>query len=379
MPPLPSTFTRRQFLAAAAAPLACRVLARPAGAAVALRGDEDEAYSFVFLGDIHYAQRGHYGPEATGRNLAECIRTERMFTPLLDEIAAQIDQQHCRFVLQVGDWIHGHCPDPATSQRHVRDGLEAITAAKAKWRVPFFLARGNHELEGPGDRYYTAEMYRLFDERFMPYLRAETGRPEMQPYYSWRVGPDRFVVLDSSNIRTLFQTEAQLAWLERELEGHRAGGRNLFVMSHAPLLVENQMDTLFFDQPARRNALFTSFLRFERVTFLCGHTHHPHLLVYARDGRRILQLNEASLGDGSVPAPAPLAAKYRPEFILRTVTRSPELVAPLRHLVEADQPMISHYERGAFGYSILAVNGRAITITRYCGLGQRRYSTFEFA
>src|SRR5688572_24542912 len=67
-------------------------------------------FSFVLLGDQHFARPAHYEPHG-GDDYAQrvCRLTEEAWDGLWDEVAAVVKDVEPRpsFVLQVGDYVHG--------------------------------------------------------------------------------------------------------------------------------------------------------------------------------------------------------------------------------------------------------------------------------
>ncbi len=92
------------------------------------------------------------------------------------------------------------------------------------------LAQGNH------DTWTEDEGYNLAREYFIKYSENITGRKIENEYYSTKVNGYTFIVLASETDRTAaYISDAQLAWLEAEMEKAAQDGLPIFVVCHWPL------------------------------------------------------------------------------------------------------------------------------------------------
>ena len=78
-------------------------------------------------------------------------RITREVTPkLLAELrrlASNLDVP-VRFVAQLGDFVEGMCGTPELAHRQCEEAVSMIH--EAELGIPFFAAKGNHEIQGPG-------------------------------------------------------------------------------------------------------------------------------------------------------------------------------------------------------------------------------------
>jgi hypothetical protein len=123
-------------------------------------------FSFVLLGDQHFARQAHYEPDG-GDDYAKrvCRLTEEAWEALWNEVMVVVKdaEPHPSFVLQVGDYVHGDCRSP---QKAVEQYADFVGSMKRRsLPVPLFLTRGNHELQGKGAR-------EAYDAHMPAYLRA---------------------------------------------------------------------------------------------------------------------------------------------------------------------------------------------------------------
>ena len=157
---------------------------------------------------------------------------------LADKMVAARAQFPFEFAVMLGDNLYGR----ETPSAYV-DRFERPYKALLDRGVEFFAALGNHD--SPNQRLYT---------RF---------NMDGQRYYSFSRGPVEFFVMDST-----YMDRAQLAWLERELDGSRA--RWKIAYGHHPLYSSGARHGSELDLRALVEPLF---VKFGVDVVLAGHEH----------------------------------------------------------------------------------------------------------
>jgi 3',5'-cyclic AMP phosphodiesterase CpdA len=338
-------------------------------------------FSFVLLGDMHFARPIHYEPGGMNSYARKvCDLTAAAWDDVWDEIAAQLrelDPQPA-FVLQVGDYVHGDCPTAEKSLEHYDDFVRSIR--RHQLPVPLFLARGNHELQGKGAR----EAY----ETHMPEWLREVGPlTRGAAYYSFDAGPAVHVTVldvygDSGRGGSL--DARQLAWLEQDLTAYRRRAPEglAILVSHAPLFPMTPRGAIFDVDAAAHGRLIVRLMHHKVNAVLCGHLHTVSTMTYtdAASGHRLTQFMTYSLiGAGEVKAQSFRTPAYDPEIILPVEYRKPEELDAMRQIVKDVGPQISGYRSAQIpGYQVVRVDPKAgITIESYRGLGKRVFDVFK--
>lgn len=143
------------------------------------------------------------------------------------------------FVINVGDLIGGYFTDVKYCERDWTDILRKLE----KLDAPFFLVGGNHDLTN-----------QLQTDDFKSRFGAT--------YYSFNVGPDLFLVLDSEEHGGRSVSDAQVEYFRGILGGW--SGRHIYVFMHSPLWApENHGGYEYIDE----------MLQGHRYTVFSGHTH----------------------------------------------------------------------------------------------------------
>jgi hypothetical protein len=180
------------------------------------------------------------------------------------------------FAIEVGDLVLGG------SANNVPPQWDLFQKTIAECRVPYFSAPGNHDISD-------ALSERLWLERMGP------------TYYAFSYGNTRFIILDTEEVDALdVISDAQFAWLKRELETTKA--KNILIFMHQPYFES-------YDDPGKIDEVWAK--RWKRMADLFHG--HPVRAVFAghnhgyrdfgvRDGvHYVICAGGASFGQGSVP------------------------------------------------------------------------------
>lgn len=143
------------------------------------------------------------------------------------------------FVINVGDLIGGYFTDVKYCERDWNDILGRLKALDA----PFFLVGGNHDLTN-----------QLQTEDFKSRFGAT--------YYSFSIGPDLFLVLDSEEHSGRSVSDAQVEYFRGILNGWN--GRHIYVFMHSPMWAPQNHDGYEY---------IAEMLKGHQYTVFSGHTH----------------------------------------------------------------------------------------------------------
>lgn len=143
------------------------------------------------------------------------------------------------FVINVGDLIGGYFTDVKYCERDWKDILGRLE----KLDAPFFLVGGNHDLT---NQMQTDDFRKRFGAS----------------YYSFSVGPDLFLVLDSEEHGGRDLSDGQVDYFRGILNGWN--GRHIYVFMHSPLWTPEAHGGYELIEP---------MLDGHRYTVFSGHTH----------------------------------------------------------------------------------------------------------
>lgn len=285
--------TRRGFLAQGAAAFGAFSFGLFGAGCSGERGVAGRSYSVPVLGDIHFDSpdtkfyHAAYTHSTTKKrykaHLAEHVRNAEMWKdrmPRLVRAFGACVRPDAAFALQMGDLVQGDCGKAATHRRMLDDAFSLVKESYGG-RLPLVVVAGNHDIRGDikGDG-----ALETMDEWLPKTMSGELGVPVGGTTFSFRQGPDVFIVVDFNEPRPKF---AELKKLLDESEG----ARYTFIVSHGPVIPSGET-RWFLMGKAHRNAErreLRSLLARRNAIALGGHTHKLELIDCELPEGRITQ------------------------------------------------------------------------------------------
>lgn len=291
---------RRNFLKISAAAVAATTLGTENAVAKSRKKEESDSkgsYSVVILGDTHYDKdplevyhAGYTDPDPAreARHLKEIARNVDMWKtrcPKILDRASKLVDDKTRMLFQMGDMIQG---DTATAEAHSRMLNDTVNFLKSHLApLPFVTVVGNHDIRGNNDD-IAAQAYR---DTMNARLGAELGKVIESNNFSFRIGPDAYIVIDFNH--------PDDAEVERLLE-EASDARYIFTILHGPVFpYEDKKYYKWFyhgkdKNPAARLHMREVFAK-KNVIVLCGHTHETEFYQWEGMGGRISQMTMTSV------------------------------------------------------------------------------------
>jgi hypothetical protein len=377
--------TRRHLLKAAAITPAVLALSRVVDAAPlvgvppTLANNND--FSFVLLGDLHFDKLAHHDMDWVTREKPNDIRqienysriTSEIHPHLFAEISGVVADSTKRgvsmpFVLHAGDFLEGLCGTPALAKLQAE---EAISFARdAKLGAPFLFCKGNHDITGPGAN-------EAYNEVFLPFLGEQRRRTTknitqsnpQKAYFAFEHGEALFAFFDAYD-------NASLDWLETTLAATKA--RHIFVLIHPPVVPYGARSTWhLYSKPreATQRLRLLNLLGRHKAIVLGGHIHKYNLTSRRTTTGCFVQLAVNSV----IPRPDQMPTnilegveKYTPDQISVEPKFSPTTEVERRVALSLEAPFIEHFEYADFsGYAVISVKGGRVEAQIYNGLGNR--------
>jgi hypothetical protein len=378
-----TTFTRRDFVRTVVTGAAGLLLPRPRARAV-----EPDAFSFVLLGDLHFDKLAHHNlawleKEKPG-DLSQVRNYSRLTAEILPRLFATVRRTisdlhpssgtRVAFTAQVGDLVEGLCGSESLAVQQDTEALEFVRGAGLG--VPFFFAKGNHDITGDGAA-------NAFKTVFHPFLGEQTasvhgGDQRTTAYYAFEHGGALFCFFDAYD-------RESLAWLEATLA--RRTARHCFVIVHPPVVPYGARSTwhLFSGEreAAQRDRLL-ELLGKHNALVLSGHIHKYNLLTRTTPrGGRFLQLGLSSVISAAEVKPHHLLSgvgSYNPDQVNVEPDFSPATEKQRRAVYETEAPFVKKFEYADLpGYAVIAVNGPKVTARIYSGTSRQIWRTLELA
>ena len=239
--------------------------------------DGGRSYSVAVLGDTHYDSSDpkfyhrHYTHSTTKKryelHLAEHVRNAEMWKermPGLIRASGACVRDDTVFALQMGDLVQGDCGNAAVHRRMLDDAFGLIKGAYGG-RLPLVTVVGNHDIRGDIPEDGAKE---TFDAWQPPLVAQELGVHAQGTTFSFRQGPDVFIVVDFNEPRPDFA-------LLKRLLAESEGARYTFLVSHGPA-IPNCRSRWFLLGSKRwtdERRELRSILARRNAIVLSGHTH----------------------------------------------------------------------------------------------------------
>jgi hypothetical protein len=359
--------TRRAFLTSAALlPVALR-----AGSAA------DRAFSFILLGDTHLDRLEHHDMAWLEREKPNDLRQVRNYSRITSDVTPQLfatlretivasrrkNGSEIKFIAQTGDFVEGLCGTPELARRHVADGIAFVR--ETRLGAPFLIAKGNHDITGPGAREAYEEVILPFLSEQLQQAKKSSGRLEAA-FYAFEQGDALMVFFDA------YDHPRALEWLEATLRKRTA--RHLFFFSHPPVVPYGARSNWHLYAKASEEssrARLLNLLGEHRAIVLNAHIHKYNLLVRETPRGRFLQLAMCSVLPQPQIEPRLILSgvhEYTPDQIKVEPNFSRPNEAERRALLQAEAQFIRQFEYGdAPGYAIVSVEGAQVEARLYAG------------
>ena len=233
-----TSLSRREFLGGAAA-----FAALPKLAALAELTSKGRSYSVPVLGDIHFDSpdpkfyHANYKHSTSQKrykaHLAEHVRNSEMWKerlPRLVRASGACLRKDAAFALQMGDLVQGDCGNAAMHRQMLDDAVGLVKGAYGG-NLPLVTVAGNHDIRGD----MKGDGAKKTLEKWLPETMAkELGVPVKGTTFSFRQGPDVFIVVDFNEPRPDFA-------LLKRLLAESEDARYTFIVSHGPVIPSGQM------------------------------------------------------------------------------------------------------------------------------------------
>ena len=370
--------TRREFIKGAAA-----FAAMPQLAAYGELAAKGRAYSVPILGDIHFDSpdpkfyHADYTHSTSKKryeaHLAEHVRNAEMWKERLPRLVRALGacvRKDAAFALQVGDLVQGDCGNAATHRRMLDDAFGLVKGAYGG-RMPLVTVAGNHDIRGdiPGDG-----ARETLEKWLSETMSKELGVPVKDTTFSFRHGPDVFIVVDFNEPRP------DIALVKRLL-AESEDARYTFLVSHGPAIPSGQSRWFLLGKKKRdeERRELRSILARRNAIVLAGHTHNLEFTDCAFPEGRITQFVFNSVWAQRAWATPQMLGDGAAAFGRHAFTTENALGTPAdRELVEEYRPFVkNYYFAKAAGHYNLEVSDDGVSVAFYGGDATTPSRTFR--
>ncbi len=228
------------------------------------------SFSFILLGDMHYDKLEYHDMEWLNTKPGDLHQVTATYVPntknnwsdLMGVLAGRISSvtPQIKAVVQAGDISEGLAGSPEKATEMASGVMTALRDAKLE--VPWIVAKGNHDVTGPG-----AE--EAFTGYYVPFYREQTGDDSItNANYTYRTGNALFVTLDSWNR----DGTDQVAFAEKALG--ESDAKYKFVIMHEPAFPVTERCWYFMrSAKAEKREKLLEVLAKNKAIVLTGHLH----------------------------------------------------------------------------------------------------------
>ena len=346
--------------------LCVHIIVAAIGTARAQGNGAGPAYSFAYLGDIHFDKKSHHDFDWVRANKPNDIRqiddyariTKKHTPGLLRRVQTAIESSNGQIglIVQGGDLTEGLCGSRERQETQFKDVKECIRS-----NIPetmFLCTKGNHDITGPGAR-------EAFDGSMLPWLSKECGKRIDSASFYVTKGPDLFVFFDAYH-------NNDLDWLERTLGKNKH--RYVFVVMHPPAVPYNARSTWHVFSKAKDKDVrerFLNVLGANSAVLLTAHLHKYSLLARKTPRGTFVQFSMNSVISSpkilvknqleGVESYGASLVELEPEF-------QPDTKEQREKSLEDEKPYITHFEYADFpGYAVISVSDAGINADIYTG------------
>jgi len=338
-------------------------------------GWETSTTRFLLLGDLHYDLLENHDLEwlaTTDDDLRQVtteysVFTDKYWDAFTGRLADKAASLPAAAVLQMGDLSEGLAGTPRLAEKMAHDVFAAID--RIGFEAPVVIAKGNHDITGPGAP-------EAFDEVYLPNMARLAGHERLESAdYATQVGDALFVCYDP--------------WSKAENRGLDALERNLassdarykFVMVHEPVIPINERCWhLLRRDEARRERLLEIIAR-QKAIVLCAHMHLYSVVCRDTPCGPILQiLVNSVVRDSTMLAPRHVITEYGESLALDRPDWQPETLAQRCAWLAAEAPHVTYFKQADLpGYGVLSIDRKhdRMMLEYYAAFADEPYDTVD--
>lgn len=327
---------------------------------------------FIVLGDMHYDLIDDHDmdwlrtkPDDLRQVTKEyTVYTKNYWNDFMDVIREKTlsARPAIKAVVQLGDLSEGLAGNPEKARQMAANVVKAVREAKLP--APWIIAKGNHDITGPGAP-------EAFLEHYIPLFREQTGNNGIvNASYSYRFGDVQVTCIDPWDRGT-----DMVAFLDNELSASDAKFK--FVAVHEPVIpvTERCWHTLRKD-PVRREKLLEVIAK-NKAIVLCAHLHRYSVVRRETKYGPIVQVMVISVvKDKDYQVPEKVITEYGPSLAEALPDYQPETMEERKEMLAAEAPFVTYYTQTNLpGYAVITTNSRngKVHLSYFAAFGEKPY------
>lgn len=339
---------------------------------------QDDRSRLLLLGDIHYdlLENHDLGWLATTKDDLRQVTTEysvftaKFWDRFSERLVQKTKSAPFSAVLQMGDISEGLAGTPELARQMAHSVFAAVDSIG--FEVPVIIAKGNHDITGPGAR-------EAFDEIYLPNMARLSGHERLESAnYSTEIGDMLFVCFDpweeSDNKHKLDRLEQLLS---------ASDARYKFVMVHEPVIPINERCWHLFRRTPEQRERLLHIIAEHRAIVLCAHMHLYSLVRRDTPEGPILQVMVNSVvRDSTLLQPRNVITQYGESLALNNPSWEPETLEQRCAWLKEETPHIKYFKQADLpGYGVLTIDPRTdnLTLEYYAAFGEEPYDVVNLS
>lgn len=328
--------------------------------------------SFLILGDLHYDLIDDHDMDWLGTKPDDLrqvtkeytVYTKNNWTDFMGILKhkAQTVSPPLKAVIQLGDLSEGLAGSEQKAAQMASNAMKAIDAVNIP--VPWIIAKGNHDVTGPG-------AVEAFQEFYVPMIRKQTGNQEIKnASYSYTTGDVQFTCIDPWDKNTNMVT-----FLEKELSASKAKFK--FVVIHEPVIpVTERCWHTQRRNPEQREKLLEVIAR-NKAIVLSAHLHRYSVVRRNTPFGPIVQVMAISvIKDRNYLKPTRVITEYGPSLAANMPDWQPETLEARKAILTEEAKYVTFFKQTDLpGYAIIKTDGKkgTVQLEYYAAFGKEPY------
>ncbi|MCX6334422.1 MAG: metallophosphoesterase [Bacteroidia bacterium] len=332
--------------------------------------------SFIVLGDLHYDLLQDHDMNWLGTKPGDLRQVTEEYTKYTREnwndftavLKKRVvsNESPVKAIIQLGDLSEGLAGSEEKARQMAADVMKAINDINMP--VPWIIAKGNHDITGPG-------AVKAFQEFYIPVFQKQTGNPEINSAnYSFRCQDIQITCIDP------WDKESDMtAFLERELSGSNA--KYKFVAIHEPVIpvTERCWHTLRNNLEQRQKLL--EIIARNKAIVLCGHLHRYSVVRRTTQYGPVVQVMVMSVvSDRTYQKPVKVITEYGPSLAENVPDWQPETLEARKAILSEEAKYVTWYKQTDLpGYAIIDIDEKnnVVLLKYYAAFADKPYDIID--
>jgi hypothetical protein len=330
--------------------------------------------SFIILGDIHYDRLEDHDMEWLGSKPDDLrqvtkeytVFTEKYWDDFISVLKQKVDNTRpaVKAIIQAGDLSEGLAGSPEKASQMASNVIRSID--ESHLNVPWILAKGNHDVTGPGSK-------EAFTEFYTPFIRKQTGNPGIvNASYSYKYDNVLITCLDPWD-----NDMDMIDFLDKELSSSKAKFK--FVVVHEPVIPVTERCWHLLRRDLERREKLLEVIAKNKAIVICAHLHRYSIVARQTNYGPIIQVMVVSvIKDREYLIPSKMITEYGPSLASDLPGWEPATLESRKKMLSDEARYVTFYKQTDLpGYAVIRLNDKkgTVLLDYYAAFGKKPYDT----